>query len=73
MLDHYNRTFLRMQQVMWLVTAAMLFLTHSWVVSVSAFAMMQVGAVLGVIWGPRLKTMFLGARARGRGLPMRRA
>ncbi len=72
-MEHYNRTFFRMQRMIWLVSVAMLVLTHSWVSSVSAFATMQVGAVLGAIWGPRLKATLLGLRARGRGLPMRRA
>jgi hypothetical protein len=73
MLEHYKRTFLKMQRTIWAVAGAVLFLTHSWVAGASAFAAMQTGAVLGALWGARLKTTFLAALARRRGLPMRRA
>jgi len=73
MWEHYKKTFLGMQIVMWLVACIVLVWTHLWIVASVFLLTMQIGAVFGAIWAARLKRMFGGARERGGRLPLRRA
>ena len=73
MWEHYKKTFLGMQIVMWLVAGLVLVWTHLWIVSSVFLITMQIGAVLGAMWAVRLKRMFGGVRGQGGRRPLRRA
>jgi hypothetical protein len=61
----YKKTFRGMQIAIGLVVGAVLIVTRTWTVAAVFFATMQVGAVLGAMWGTRLKRILGGAGARG--------
>ena len=53
---HYQKTFLRIQAVIAMVTLAALLATGFRLPAAAVFfAVMQVGAILGAMWGVRLK------------------
>ncbi len=56
MLEQYKRTIVGTQAVIAIVTAFIFFKTHRlWFATLVFFLIMQVGAVLGAMWGTRLK------------------
>ena len=58
MLERYKKTFKGMQIVIWLVTIGVLVLTRRLNIAAGFFVMMQGGAILGAMWGARLKRLF---------------
>jgi uncharacterized membrane protein YfcA len=56
MWDHYRKTLVRMQIFIAGASAALYYaLGRRWIVALTFFAMMQVGAVVGAWWGDRLR------------------
>jgi hypothetical protein len=55
MWEHYKKTFVGIQTVIWLITAAILIATHSAVAALAFLAAMQIGSVTGAMWAWRLK------------------
>jgi uncharacterized membrane protein YfcA len=55
MWKQYKKTFSGMQVVIVLVTLGILLWRHAWDLAGVFFITMQVGAVLGAMWGARLK------------------
>jgi hypothetical protein len=55
MWDHYQKTFLRMQFVMWLAAWASVIATHHLIVGLEFLAVMQVGSLLGAAWAARIR------------------
>ncbi len=65
MWEHYKRTFVRMQILIALVTAAVyLFFGHIWSQAATFFVVMQVCAVLGARWAFRLTVMMRQSATR---------
>jgi len=64
MWDHYKKTFVGMQIIIALVALTILRLSHLWTVTVTFFAIMQIGSALGAVWGSRLQRKILEARCR---------
>ena len=58
MLEQYKKTFVGMQVVILSVTAAILVWRHLWGLAALFFVTMQVAALLGALWGNRLKGKF---------------
>ncbi len=56
MLEQYKRTFIRIQTMILFVSCAVFFAAgHRLPAAAVFFAMMQVGAVAGAMWGARLR------------------
>ena len=55
MWEQYRRTFRSMQALMVVVTLVVMSWTRSVPLTVALFVMMQIGAVLGAMWGNQLK------------------
>jgi hypothetical protein len=70
MWELYKRTFRGMQIAIAMVTIVIFAITRRWFVASVFLCTMQVGAVMGAVWGARLKRMFQGSSGR---LPARRA
>jgi hypothetical protein len=70
MWEQYKKTFRGMQIAILLVTITVRMLTHSPMIAVTFFGMMQGGAIFGAMWGARLRRLFVTPRP-GR-LPARR-
>ncbi len=62
MWEQYKKTFLGMQIVMWLIAAGVLLSTHRLFAAAVFLVVMQLGAVLGAMWGARLKSKLQGIR-----------
>jgi len=58
MLELYKKTFVGMQIVICSVTGAVLVWRHLWGLAALFFVTMQVAALLGALWGNRLKGKF---------------
>ena len=59
MLEQYKKTFLNMQLVIGVVTVCLLGWSHLWSVAATFFFVMQLGAVVGAMWGARLRAKLL--------------
>jgi hypothetical protein len=57
MWQQYKKTFWGMQMVILGVTIGVLMWRHLWDLAAVFFLTMQIGAVLGAVWGTRLKKM----------------
>jgi hypothetical protein len=69
MWSHYRKTFTGMQITIWLVTLSVyLFVGHSLIRAATFFVVMQMSAVIGALWGVRLRGVF---QRRTIGLPLR--
>ena len=55
MWEQYKRTFRSMQALMIVVTLIVMSWTHAWTTALAFFATMQIGAVLGAMWGHQMK------------------
>ncbi len=55
MVDLYKKTFVPMQLGIWLVAGLVTLITRSLHAGGAFFATMQFGALLGAVWGARLK------------------
>jgi len=55
MLEQYKKTLIPTQITILVITIAVLFWSHRIVAGLAFFVMMQVCAVIGVLWGIRLK------------------
>jgi hypothetical protein len=55
MLEQYKKTLIPTQVFIAVITLGVLFLTHRFVAAMAFFVIMQVGALVGVQWGLRLK------------------
>jgi hypothetical protein len=55
MWEQYKRTFRSMQALMIVVTLVVMSWTRSMTFTATLFAMMQVGAVVGAMWGHQMK------------------
>jgi hypothetical protein len=62
MWEQYKKTFLGMQTVMGFIAAGVLLGTHRLFAAAVFFVVMQLGAVLGAMWGSRLKSRLQGIR-----------
>jgi hypothetical protein len=71
MWEQYRKTIRGMQIVIGLVTMGVFVLTRRVSIAAGFFAMMQCGALVGAMWGARLKRLIEGSRAAR--LPARRA
>jgi uncharacterized membrane protein YqjE len=56
MWSQYKKTFTRIQAVILVVAIAVVFATHRLSAAAVFFGVMQVGALLGAMWGVRLKS-----------------
>lgn len=56
MWDQYKRTLPGMQTFIWLVSAAVLWLSGNWHTAATFFVVMQISAVSGAMWGVRLRS-----------------
>jgi len=66
MWQHYKKTFVGMQVVIWTITAAVyLFFGHQWRMAMTFFLVMQFSAVSGAVWAARISAF---ARRDGAGL-----
>ena len=55
---HYKKTFIRMQSVIWLVSAAVyFFFGRQWQMAATFFLVMQFSAVTGAVWAARVSAM----------------
>jgi hypothetical protein len=62
---HYKKTFVRMQSVIWLVSAAVyFFFGRQWHMAATFFLVMQFSAVTGAVWAARVSAM-LNRESRG--------
>lgn len=55
MWEHYKKTFVGIQTVIWLITAAVLVATHSAFAAAMFLVVMQIASVSGAMWAWRLK------------------
>jgi hypothetical protein len=55
MWEHYKRTFVRMQAMIAVVSMGVLLSTHALPLATFFFVAMQLGAIVGAMWGVRLK------------------
>ena len=55
MWEQYKRTFRSMQALMIVVTLVVMSWTHNWRAALAIFMTMQLGAVLGAMWGHSIK------------------
>ena len=62
MWDQYKRTFIAMQVVILLVTTAVFILSRLWTAAGTFFAIMQIGSVLGAVWGSNLRYRILAGQ-----------
>jgi uncharacterized membrane protein YfcA len=69
MWKQYKKTFVGMQLVICAITGGVLAWRHLWDLAAMFFVTMQIGAVLGAMWGQRLKSKVLRSSdaAAGRG------
>jgi uncharacterized membrane protein YfcA len=69
MWKQYKKTFVGMQLVIWAITGGVLAWRHLWDLAAMFFVTMQIGAVIGAMWGQRLKSKVLRSSdaAAGRG------
>jgi len=56
MWNQYKKTFSGMQVIIGLVTLGILLWRHAWDLAGVFFITMEIGAVLGAMWGARLKS-----------------
>lgn len=69
MWQHYKKTFFGMQVTILIVTAAVYrYLGQNWVMTLSMFVTMQLGTVVGALWGSRLSRKIQGSPSA---LPLR--
>src|SRR5947207_2880020 len=62
---HYKKTFVRMQSVIWLVSAGVyFFFGRQWQMATTFFLVMQFSAVTGAVWAARVSAM-LNRESRG--------
>ncbi len=64
MWDQYKRTFIAMQVVILLVTIGVFIISRLWTVAGTFFAIMQIGSVLGSVWGSSLRHRIIAGRHR---------
>ena len=58
MWQHYKKTVVGMQVVIWTITAAVyLFFGHQWHMAATFFLVMQFSAVSGAVWAARIGAM----------------
>ena len=58
MWEHYKKTFLGIQAVIWIVTISVyLFFGRDWQLAAGFFLVMQFGAVSGSLWAVRLRSI----------------
>jgi hypothetical protein len=62
MWEQYKKTFLGMQMVMWLITGGVVLRTHRLFVAAVFLVVMQLSAIVGAMWGARLKNKLQGIR-----------
>lgn len=55
MWEQYKKTLVRMQIVMWFVAACVFFFSRVWTLALMFLITMQIAAVIGAMWGHRLK------------------
>lgn len=55
MWEQYKKTLGGMQIVIWLVTGCVLLWSHVWALALTFLVTMQVAAIVGAMWGHRLK------------------
>jgi hypothetical protein len=55
MWEQYKRTLGGIQSMIWLVTAGVFMWSHAWIVALMFLVTMQIAAVIGAMWGYRLK------------------
>jgi hypothetical protein len=63
MWEQYRKTFRGIQVVIGLITIGVFILTRRASIAAGFFSMMQCGALVGAMWGARLKRLFEGSRA----------
>ena len=64
MWDQYKRTFIAMQVVILRVTTAVFIISRLWTAAGTFFAIMQIGSVLGAVWGSNLRYRILAGQHR---------
>jgi uncharacterized membrane protein YfcA len=65
MWEQYRRTFVRMQIAIAMVSLAIyLVFGHLWIQAATFLLVMQIGAIIGAMWGVRLKHMIDSRSAR---------
>ena len=64
MWDQYKKTLIAMQIVILLVTTAVFIISSLWTVAGTFFAIMQIGSVLGAVWGSTLRHRVLAGQHR---------
>jgi uncharacterized membrane protein len=62
MWEQYKKSLFGMQIVMWLVAGGVLLRTHRLFAATVFLIAMQLGAVVGAMWGARLKNKLQGLR-----------
>ena len=62
MWEQYKKSLFGMQFVMWLIAGGVLLRTHRLFAAAVFLIVMQLGAVVGAMWGARLKNKFQGIR-----------
>ncbi len=62
MWEQYKKTFVGMQIVMWFIAGGVLLRTHRLLVAVVFLVVMQLSAIVGAMWGLRLKNKLQGVR-----------
>jgi membrane protein implicated in regulation of membrane protease activity len=62
MWEQYRKSLFGMQFVMWLIAAGVLLRTHRLFAAAVFFFVMQLGAIVGAMWGARLKNKLQGTR-----------
>ena len=63
MWEQYKKTFWPTQIAIGLISAGVIMSTHAWNAGAVFFVVMQMGGILGAIWGVRLRTKILKADA----------
>jgi hypothetical protein len=70
MWDHYKKTFLRMQLVMWMAACVPVLATRSLIVGIGFLVPMQIGSLLGAVLAARMRrrTQLLSGAMRSKGV-----